>query len=150
LTTLDALDRTLINRLQAGLPICREPFALLAEDLRVDVETLLARVQRLRDNGFLSRFGPMYRVEALGGALALAAMAVPSERFDAVAEQLREIPEVAHNYSREHALNMWFVLAAEDPQRFAEAVTQIEQNTGLPVHLFPKQREYCLSFRVSV
>ena len=24
-------------------------------------------------------------------------------------------PEVAHNYEREHALNMWFVLATERP-----------------------------------
>ena len=37
-------------------------------------------------------------------------MAVPEERFEEVAAIVNAFPEVAHNYEREHALNMWFVL----------------------------------------
>jgi len=36
----------------------------------------------------LTRFGPMFDIERLGGAFTLAALAVPEERFEDVAEQL--------------------------------------------------------------
>ena len=49
---------------------------------------------------------------------------------------------MAHNYRREHALNMWFVVAAETPAVAWAACDQIEAATGLPVHAFPKEREY--------
>ena len=41
-----------------------------------------------------------------------------------VAAQVNAHPEVAHNYERDHALNMWFVLAAERPERIAEVIAR--------------------------
>ena len=63
----------------------------------------------------LTRFGPMFQVERMGGAFVLAALAVPEADYERVAELVNALPEVAHNYRREHALNMWFVLATETP-----------------------------------
>ena len=40
-------------------------------------------------------------------------------------------PEVAHNYERRHALNMWFVLAVERPEQIEAAVARIEAAAGL-------------------
>jgi len=48
----------------------------------------------------------------LGGDVCLAHRSAP-ERFDEVAEQVNAHPEIAHNYERTHALNMWFVVSAE-------------------------------------
>ena len=81
---------------------------------------MIDRIKRLVEDGRLSRFGPMWNAEALGGDVCLCAMAVPPERFDEVAEQVNAHPEVAHNYERTHALNMWFVISAERPERIAE------------------------------
>ena len=53
--------------------------------------------------------------EAMGGAFCLCAMAVPEGRFDEVMTLVNAHPEVAHNYERQHKLNMWFVLACERP-----------------------------------
>lgn len=100
---MDELDRRLINRLQHGLPLVRHPWQALAEELGADPQTLRERVQALLDDGTLTRFGPMFDIERLGGAFTLAALSVPEDRFDAVAELLAAMPEVAHNYRREHA-----------------------------------------------
>jgi DNA-binding Lrp family transcriptional regulator len=100
--------------------------------------------------GQLSRFGPLWNAEMLGGDVCLAAIAVPSERFDEVAEQVNAHPEIAHNYERTHALNMWFVVSAEDPRRVAQVITEIETETGLIVHAMPKMREFFVGFRVEV
>jgi len=61
--------------------------------------------------------------------LALMAMAVPPERFEEVAATVNAMPEVAHNYEREHALNMWFVVAAETPAEMTETIAVIEAAT---------------------
>ena len=111
---MDELDRLLVNRLQHGL-LVRHPWEALAEELGSSAETLRQRVRALLDDGTLTRFGPMFDVDRLGGAFTLAALAVPEARFDEVAALLEAMPEVAHNYRREHPWNMWFVLGCETP-----------------------------------
>ena len=146
---MDAIDRRLINALQGGFPICGRPYADVAERLGLDEDDVILRLERLLEGGVLSRFGPMYDAERLGGGLTLAAMAVPEARFDEVAAIVGGFPEVAHNYQRTHALNMWFVVATERPERIAEVLREIEAATGLPVLDLPKVEEYFLELRLS-
>jgi len=89
----------------------------------------------------------MYHAERLGGGLTLAAMQVPEAEFDQVAKQVNAFPEVAHNYARDHELNMWFVLATERPERINEVIKKIETQTGLRVYNMPKQAEYYVGLR---
>ncbi|WP_280546941.1 MULTISPECIES: AsnC family transcriptional regulator [unclassified Halomonas] len=150
LDDLDATDRHLINRLQDGLPLVARPYAAVAEALGIAEDDLLGRLSRLRDGGVLSRFGPMYHAERLGGGLTLAALAVPEPDFDRVSEVVNAFPEVAHNYRREHELNMWFVLATETPERIAETIAGIEAATGLPVFNMPKEEEFHVRLHLPV
>lgn len=146
---MDDIDRRLINALQGGFPICERPYAEVGRRLALDEHDVIARLERLVGDGVLSRFGPMYDAERLGGGLTLAAMSVPADRFEEVAAIVNGFPEVAHNYGRTHALNMWFVLATERPERVGEVLRQIEATTGLPVLDLPKLEEYFLELRLS-
>jgi DNA-binding Lrp family transcriptional regulator len=146
---MDAIDRQLINALQGGFPIAERPFAEVGAGLGLAEDEVITRIQGLLEAGLLSRFGPMYDAERLGGALTLAAMAVPRERFDEVAAIVNAMPEVAHNYERSHALNMWFVLATERPEQIAQVLRAIEAATGLAVLDLPKLEEYFLALRLS-
>jgi hypothetical protein len=78
----------------------------------------------------------------MGGVNVLAAMAVPAAEFQRVADFVNLQPEIAHNYRREHALNLWFVGASESAQKVEDAFDYIESMTGLPVYRFPKEREF--------
>ena len=147
---LDALDRRIINRLQDGFPICERPFAAVAAELGADEEDLIARIDALLKDGVLSRFGPMYHAEQLGGGLTLAAMRVAPQDFDRVVGQVNAFPEVAHNYERDHELNMWFVLATETPQRIPAVIKTIEQATGYPVYDMPKREEFFVGLKFEV
>lgn len=147
---LDDLDRRLIDVLQEGFPLVPEPYAQVAAQLGVGEAELLVRLQSLLDRRVLTRFGPLFQVERLGGAFVLAALAVPEERFEAVTALVNAFPQVAHNYRREHALNMWFVLATETPEGIPQAIAAIEGATGLPVHAFPKAREYFVEMKLPV
>ena len=63
--------------------------------------------------GAVSRVGAVVTPHRAGWST-LAAMPVPEEMLEAVAEFVSAFPEVNHNYEREHRLNLWFVVAAAD------------------------------------
>ena len=147
---MDSVDARLVNCLQEGLPVCPRPFDDIAASLELSVDELLSRIQRLLDDRVLTRFGPMYNAENLGGALSLCAMQVPLERYDEVAELVNAFPEVAHNYERDHLLNMWFVIATEQPEQAAAVIREIEQATGCQVYDMPKQEEFYIGLKLAV
>lgn len=148
--TMDATDRRIVDTLQGGFPVCERPFAAAAAPLGLAEQALIDRIDGLLADGTLTRFGPLFDAEKLGGAFTLAAMEVPAERFDEVAAIVNALPEVAHNYAREHALNMWFVVATATPAGIDEVLARIEQATGLPVLAFPKEREYFVALNLPV
>ncbi|RRQ21743.1 Lrp/AsnC family transcriptional regulator [Thiohalobacter thiocyanaticus] len=150
LQELSLLDRAIINRLQDGIPVCEAPYAELAGELGTDETTLLRRLQALKTAGYLSRIGPMYNVERMGGAFTLAALQVPDARFDEVAGIVNVFPEVAHNYRRDHAFNMWFVVAVAEATDIASVLSRIKAATGLEVYNFPKQEEFYLRLKFDV
>ncbi len=151
---IDAVDRSIIDALQGGFPVCDRPYAAAAAQLGISEEVLLARLQSLLDRKVLTRFGPMFQIERMGGAFVLAAIAVPETDWERVNDAVNAFPEVAHNYRRESdlntPLNMWFVLATETKDGIPAAVRKIEAATGLPVYPFPKLKEYFVEMKLSV
>lgn len=143
-----AVDRQIIDNLQGEFPICERPYAVVAERLGISEADLLQRLEQLLVDKVLTRFGPMYQIERMGGAFVLAALAVPEVRYDEVTALVNALPQVAHNYRREHQLNMWFVLATETQGGIAEALVRIERDTGLPVYAFPKEREFFVEMKL--
>jgi DNA-binding Lrp family transcriptional regulator len=144
---MDDLDRRIINNLQGGFPVSERPFLEAAQTLGIGERDLIDRLEHLAEAGVLSRFGPMYHAERLGGGLTLAALAAPPERFDEVAALVNAHPEVAHNYERDHALNMWFVIATERPEDIGRVLAEISAETGLVVHDMPKLEEFFVGLR---
>jgi len=137
-------ERAFINRFQGDFPLTERPFARAADQLGMREAALFALIEGLLQKGLLSRFGPLFDAERLGGEVTLAALEVPPERYAQVAEQVNALTSVAHNYRREHRLNMWFVLASDRPGGIAAALTEIEQRTALKVYNFPRQQAFYL------
>ncbi len=147
---LDDIDTRIIDVLQDGFPLVERPYAAVAETLGIREEDLIARLKRLLEIGAATRFGPLYHAERMGGAVMLAALAVPEERFEEVAELVNAYDEVAHNYKRTHTYNMWFVVAAETQEQIEKVLKEVEERTGLDVLRAPKLKEYFIGFRVPV
>jgi len=147
---LHANDRKIINQLQGGFPICENPWEELEKTLKIPADEIISRIDRMKSDGLLSRFGPMYHAEKMGGGLSLAAMKVPEDRYDEVTGMVNSFTEVAHNYARDHELNMWFVVATETPQQVENVVQQIQEKTGIQVYNMPKQHEFFIGLRFEV
>ncbi|MBT9525582.1 MAG: AsnC family transcriptional regulator [Rhizobacter sp.] len=145
---LSPTDARLIDRLQGDLPLTERPFADVGAELGLSEDEVIERLHHLLAQGVLTRFGPLFHIERAGGQFLLAALEVPEADLDRVTHLVNALPEVAHNYRREHRLNMWFVVAAENPAAVEQACQRIERETGLTVHRFPKEREYFVGLRL--
>jgi DNA-binding Lrp family transcriptional regulator len=148
MSTLSPLARDFLNRFQGGFPLTERPFHRVAAMLGTDEATLISLVDDLLASGLLTRFGPLFDAERLGGRFTLAALAVPEAAFDRVTETVNALPQVAHNYRRDHPLNMWFVLGTKSEQELEETIACIQTLTRLPLYNFPKLKEFHLGFWV--
>ena len=140
--TLDpALQFRLLNDFQRDFPLCPAPFAELASRLGVAEGVVIRGLENLRREGKISRVGPVFAPKRIG-ASTLAAMAVPPEKLEIVAQAVNRFPEVNHNYEREHRYNLWFVVTAGSEGRLQAALGAIEQAAGYPVLRLPLEQEF--------
>lgn len=147
---LDPGDARLVTRLHGDLPLTDHPFATVGAEIGMEEDEVIERLHRLLAQGVLTRFGPLFQIERAGGRFVLAALEVPEASFDEVAALVNGLPEVAHNYQREHAFNMWFVVGAESLAQVDAVLARVTELTGLPVHAFPKEREYFVELRLPI
>ncbi len=147
---LDPTARAIVNGLQGEFPLTSRPFRDAGRQLGLTEDELIEGVRDLTEAGALSRFGPLWNAEQIGGGVCLAAIAVPADRFEEVAGKVNAHPEIAHNYERAHQLNMWFVISADHPEKIQRLIAEIEHETGLAVHAMPKAREFFVGFRIEV
>ncbi len=129
---LDLNQMRLLNEFQRDFPLEPRPYARIAETLGMGEDEVLAVLGELSDAGAISRVGAVVRPNSVG-ASTLAAMRVPAERLDDVAAHVSARPEVNHNYERDHAINLWFVVAAESRDAVLGVLGEIETAMDIPV-----------------
>lgn len=143
MNTLDPTDFRLLNDWQRALPMTPRPYAAMGIALGIGEDEVIGRLTRLKREGYISRVGAVFRPHLLGWST-LAAVAVAPERLEQAAARISAHPEVNHNYEREHAYNLWFVVAAASRSEVARVLERIGQETGgMPLDL-PMLEDYHL------
>lgn len=140
-TPLDDLDRRLLDDFQHDFPLSPHPYAELGQRLGIGEDEVMRRLGRLKLAGAISRVGAVIRPHAVGHST-LAAMAVPAEWLERVAELVSGYPEVNHNYQRDHRLNLWFVVTAAGADDVRAVLADIERRTGLGVLDLPMLEQF--------
>lgn len=138
---MDALDRRLLDDFQHDFPLDSRPYAVLGDRLGIAEDEVVQRLDNLRRQGAVSRVGAVIRPHAVGHST-LAAMAVPAEWLERVAELVSGYPEVNHNYQRDHRLNLWFVVTASGRDDVRAVLDDIERRTGLEVLDLPMLEQF--------
>ena len=135
------LHQRLLNDYQRDFPLVPMPYASLASDLGISEAEVLSILGKLKAAGSVSRVGAVLRPGSVGAAT-LAAMQVPEDRLQDVADIINGQACVNHNYQREHVWNMWFVVTAPDREAVVAVLRNIEDRTGLEVLDLPMVRDY--------
>lgn len=147
--TPNETELALIDRWQHGFPLVEKPFEVVGRFAALDQDETIGIFRKLRENNVISRVGAVVRPNTVG-ASTLAAMQVPNERLAQVAGIVSREPLTTHNYEREHALNLWFVIAGADAEAIAATIERIRRQTGLDVLDLPMLQAYHLGLGFSL
>jgi len=135
------LEFRLLNDFQRNFPLLSRPYAVMAERLGISEADVLTMLKQFKACGMISRVGPVFRPNSIG-ASTLAAMAVPPEHLDEVAQLVNTYIEVNHNYERQHRFNLWFVVTASDEARVQAVLSEINCHTGYEVLNLPLLEDF--------
>lgn len=135
------LEKHLLNDFQHEVPLTPRPFADIARKLNTDEATVIQTLDDLKQRGIISRVGPVFRPNRIGVST-LAAMAVPDDKIEQVADLVSAFAEVNHNYERLHQFNLWFVVTARDDEHLQQVLMDIEKQCEYPVMSLPMLEDF--------
>jgi DNA-binding Lrp family transcriptional regulator len=138
-----AAELMLVDRWQRDFPLVARPFATVGQAVGLDEAATIATFTRLYDRDVISRIGAVVRPNTIGTSM-LVAMRVLPEMIDEVAAIVSSEPLVTHNYERDHAVNLWFVVSGPDAPSLATTLARIERRTKLSIIRLPLIESYHL------
>ncbi|NLW45031.1 MAG: Lrp/AsnC family transcriptional regulator [Syntrophomonadaceae bacterium] len=139
---MDRVDARILNYLQEGISLSPRPFLDMARELGISEETVLARIEALRNQGLIRRLGGVFDSPRMGMKSTLCAMEVPEARIEEVAQKVNAYREVTHNYLRDDVYNMWFTVTASSQEDLERILQEIEADTGIAVVSMPVRRRF--------
>ncbi|MCL6555803.1 MAG: Lrp/AsnC family transcriptional regulator [Burkholderiales bacterium] len=131
----------LLNDFQRDFPLVPAPFHAIGDQLGLRAEEVIRSLRTLMKQGLISRIGAVLRPNRVGVST-LAALSVPPQALEEVAAVISALPQVNHNYEREHHFNLWFVVTAADSAGLDQVFADIVRKTGLAPLRLPLEREY--------
>ncbi len=128
---MDDVDKHLLDAAQGGIQIEERPFLTLGDELSLSEDEVISRLNRLKANPVVRRFGGVFDSKRLGFISTLIAMKIPPERLEEVAERICRFPAVTHAYERGHDYNLWFTLIATDEEAMGRIIMVIKAESGI-------------------
>jgi DNA-binding Lrp family transcriptional regulator len=138
---MNALENRLLNDFQRDLPLCPAPFAHIGEVLGLEQAQVIDALSRLKAEGKISRVGAVFRPNSVS-ASTLAAMQVPKQRLDEVADMVSACPAVSHNYARAYSFNLWFVVTARNEPMLENLLDDLQRKSGCSMLRLPLVESY--------
>jgi DNA-binding Lrp family transcriptional regulator len=111
MTSMDELDKEILNEIQWTFPLVTRPFDAIAKKFNTSPEIIKTRLNALKKIGVLRQLSAIFDTRKLGYTSSLVAMEIEPDKLEYVANQINRHPGVSHNYERDHEFNLWFTLA---------------------------------------
>ncbi|MCJ8503019.1 AsnC family transcriptional regulator [Desulfatitalea alkaliphila] len=128
---LDDTDKAILNRIQSDFPIAPRPYQVIAQELNLTEDQVIARVQALKANGIIRRIGGNFVPDKVGFVSTLCAAQVPEDQVDHFAQVVNRYPGVTHNYQRDNRFNVWFTFIARSREEITHNLNQIKAETKI-------------------
>ncbi len=134
---MDAVDKALLDIIQADFPLVPRPYAEIGARLAISEEEALKRVRALREGRIIRRMGANFQSKKLGWVSTLCGAKVPTGVMGTFVDLVNAEPGVTHNYEREHAYNIWFTFIGPSREYIQERLDAITARTGVPILNLP-------------
>lgn len=138
---MDEKDREILQILQGRFPLDSEPYKVIGDKLWMDEVSVISRIARMIEGGYIRYVGPFFDSRKLGYKGCLAAIDVAPDKIEAAAAVINQFPEITHNYQRQGKPNVWFTVIANSEQRREEIFARIKAETGVSeIMKFPAKK----------
>lgn len=105
---IDDIDRRIIAETQTGLPLCRNPYQRVAEQVGISTDDLLHRIRKMNQSGIIRRIGIIPNHYRLGfRANGMSVWNVPDTMVKQLGTQIGHLDFVSHCYRRPRYLPGW-------------------------------------------
>ena len=105
---LDLIDRAIVRATQAGLPLCREPYAAVAAQLGLAPAEVMARLEQMLAAGVVRRIAAVPNHYAIGWrANGMSVWNVEDAALAELGPKVGALPAVSHCYRRPRHLPDW-------------------------------------------
>ncbi len=136
---IDEIDKKLIARLQADLPLVPRPFARLAEEVGICEAEAVARTRRLAESGIMRRFGATLRHQRSGfPSNVMVAWKIAPERIREVGRRLARFRHVTHCYWRrpceQFPYNLFTMVHGHSEEHCRQLVAEMAEAIGGAEH----------------
>ncbi|MCX7981508.1 MAG: AsnC family transcriptional regulator [Syntrophales bacterium] len=128
---MDEKDRLILNIVQKGFPLEKEPFSAIGKQVGLEAEEVIDRLRRLKDAGIIRRLGAFFEPKKLGYVSTLCAARCPSDKEEFFISTVNERPEVTHNYRRRGEYNIWFTIIAPSKEEIESIIADLKKKTGV-------------------
>ncbi len=134
---VDEVDRRIIVATQGGLPLVPEPYQAVAEELGLEADEVMARMQRMLDGGLIRRIGAVPNHYALGyRANGMSVWDVPDEDISEIGKMVGDLDFVSHCYHRPRHLpywsyNLFAMVHGRDRDEVSDKVERIAKLMGI-------------------
>ncbi|MCD6561417.1 MAG: Lrp/AsnC family transcriptional regulator [Deltaproteobacteria bacterium] len=130
------IDKKVISLIQKDLPVDRRPFALIADKIGITEEKFIERVNNLKKQGIIRRFGATLRHQEAGfSSNAMIAWLVPEERIDEAGRILSGFREVTHCYHRKPngnwRYNLYSMIHGKNREQCYDIAARMAQSSGI-------------------
>ncbi|MFP4455283.1 MAG: winged helix-turn-helix transcriptional regulator [Desulfonatronovibrio sp.] len=130
-------EKQILKVVQADLPDSQEPYADIAQRAGVSEQEVLSLLNRLKEGGYIRRFGATLRHQQAGyGFNAMVAWYVDEGRdIQAVGEAMAARPEITHCYERKNCLdwpyNLYTMIHGQSRDDCQRVVEELMARTGV-------------------
>lgn len=131
---LDRKDREILALAQGDLPVEERPFDVWAKQLGIEVDELLERMKKLRQEGIIREIKGILRHHKAGfcsGAMVI--WAVPEERIEEIGEKIADSDSVSHCYERPGfgKYNIFSMVHGRSDSETSRVISKIASATGI-------------------
>ncbi len=139
----DPFDKAIIELIQDDLPLESHPFARLSAQTGVSVDKIVDRIERMRSEGVIRRWGAVLRHQQAGYVVnAMVAWKADLGKEDEAGSQMVGFQAISHCYLRKvppsFPYNLFTMIHARNEKELQGIINDVATKTGLHDYLIIK------------